>query len=37
VAVVKGEYSATLSGAKMDGTWTQAGLPNPIPLALAKE
>jgi len=35
VAAVMGEYNATLTGNKIDGTWTQGG--NPIPLTLTKE
>jgi hypothetical protein len=35
VAAVFGEYNATLSGNKIDGTWTQGG--KPMPLVLTKE
>jgi hypothetical protein len=35
VAAVMGNYSATVSGNKMDGTWTQGG--KPMPLVLTKE
>jgi len=35
VAAVVGEYSATLNGNKMEGTWTQGG--KPMPLVLTKE
>jgi hypothetical protein len=37
VAAVMGEYSATLSGNKLDGTWKQPQMPQPIPLTLTKE